>query len=135
MKPFKINRDSWHYKLNKHFMNEDQYWMDRWEARHNNFCSYWRATVFRTIFLLLIVVAVVFTIGALTYVFVTDPVGSSIAIAAILGIVAIPIIGILITGFFKDSLERLEIDKNPSIIVQRYKMYKSKICPSVEYDK
>ena len=53
MKPFVINRNSWHYKLNRKFMNEygwsDYRMEDQWEPRHNDFCSYWRATIFRMI--------------------------------------------------------------------------------------
>ena len=53
MKPFKVNRDSWHYKLNKHFLNDrgdnEYYMQDYWERKHNNFCAYWRVTMFRLV--------------------------------------------------------------------------------------
>jgi hypothetical protein len=33
MKPFKINRDSWHYKLNRSFFNEYEHSMERnWDV-------------------------------------------------------------------------------------------------------
>ena len=68
MKPFKVNRNSWHYKLNQHFFNErgdnEYYMQDIWERKHNNFCAYWRVTMFR------LVTAIAFTAGILSFLFV-----------------------------------------------------------------
>lgn len=135
MKPFRINRNSWHYKLNKHFMNEDSYSMDRWERHRNNFCSYWRATFFRVVAILVITSAVTFILASIAYAIWANPMGSAIAIGMIVAVIA-TIVGVLFIAYtVANKAEQINNDPNPSIVIQRYKMYKSKICPSVQYDK
>jgi cytochrome c biogenesis protein ResB len=132
MKPFSINRNSWHYKLNKHFFNEDAYDMRSWERRRNNFCSYWRATLFRVIFLTALVAAASTAIGMLGYYIYTHTAQAIITIGGILAgvavMVGIPITLIVLAGKIKHS----DAVQN-SIVLQRIRNHKSKICPSVEY--
>lgn len=136
MKPFRINRNSWHYKLNKHFFNEDSMWMERtWEARRNNFCSYWRATMFRIVAVLALAAVVTFIVGAIVHLFMVDPVGTAISFAILIGAFAAFISVLVIAAFISDRTRRKPVNENPSLFVQRYRNYKSKICPSVQYDK
>lgn len=134
MKPFKINRDSWHYKMNKHFLNEDSFCMERsWEPRHNNFCSYWRATVFRLIFVTSLLSIIGFGFSLLAYALYAHTGQTLLTIGGIILLLAI-IIGIpllLVVG--TDRIKQSEAVKN-SIVLQRIINHKSKICPSVEYD-
>jgi len=133
MKPFKINRNSWHYSLNKHFFNEYSYCMERtWEHYHSNFCSYWCATVFRLIFGTALSAVILTAFSMLGYVLYAHTgqallvIGGSIVLCIVL--IGIPIL--LVVGI--DRIQNSETVKN-SIILQRIRNHKSKICPSVEY--
>lgn len=132
MKPFKINRDSWHYKLNKNFFN-DQSMQYHWEPKHNNFCSYWRATMFRLLFgaaLSLIVITMFTMLGIGLYL---EPIGVLVGFALVVGILVIPMGGFFLAEFLKNR-NKAKSDKPDSLFVQKYKMHKSKICPMVEYN-
>lgn len=83
MNTFKINRDSWHYKLNKHFFNEYNMW--QWEAKHNNFCAYWRAPAIRRVFASLAIAFVMVQIAALATIVWRDPIGFVLGFATIVG--------------------------------------------------
>jgi uncharacterized membrane protein YcjF (UPF0283 family) len=144
MKPFRVNRNAWHYKLNKHFLNErgdNQYYMeDNWERRHNNFCSYWRITMLRlTVALAMAVVGgiVLFLIGFFVY---ENPIKALQIIASVIGIiVSLFVVGDIAVGVgeLRDRIKRkteAEESTPDSLFMTRYKSYKSKICPSVEYD-
>jgi hypothetical protein len=137
MKSFKINRNSWHYKFNKNFMNEygltDYSMQNNWEPRHSDFCSYWRATVFRAIWasvLLFFAGLIIFAAGIGTY---NNPVA---ALSIVLG--GILFIGTVILFFF--GIEKLKarnkskVNEPESLLMQKYRAHKSKICPMVEYD-
>ncbi len=142
MKPFKVNRNSWHYRLNQHFFNErgnSEYYMQYdWEQRHNNFCAYWRVTMFR------FVTAIAFTAGILSFLFVIGVVvyqhpwdtfvvvGS--AVGAILAFSTVGLCGMFLSEYFeKRKYQNKEVPD--SLFVAKYKSYKSKVCPMVEYDK
>lgn len=139
LKPFKINRNSWHYKLNSKFFNPrggNKYYMqDNWEPRHNNFCAYWRATMFRVfgVFCMTFVAGVLLvTLGAGVYQYPWDAlmlVGSVVSIIT-LGL-AVLVLGAAIDNFRSKRRQKTTPD---SLFVQRYKAYKSKVCPMVEYD-
>ena len=133
MKPFAINRDSWHYKLNKNFMNENGYWMDRyWEPKHSNFCSYWRATMFRVIgvcFVALFAGFIIFIIGSAFY---FDPIISFTVLGSIVGVFAVLISMVVASKMIKER-KQLADKKPESLIVQKYRAHKSKICPTVDF--
>lgn len=132
MKPFKINRNSWHYKLNKNFFNDSS--MEyRWEPKHNNFCAYWRATIFRLLgagFLSSMVVGVFTILGVIAY---TEPVTFLAVIGSILGLILL-ILGIAFIVHLIEDRKKANADKPDSLFMQKYKAHKSKICPMVEYD-
>ena len=134
MKPFSVNRDSWHYKLNQKLFNtygnNEVYMSHQWEPRHNNFCAYWRATVFR-----LLGAAFLATVAfvALVMLFVAVSVNPWPALYMVLG--AIGVFGFIvvlaaISAYF-DS--RSPSTKPDSLFVQKYKAHKAKVCPSVEF--
>lgn len=134
MKPFKINRNTWHYKLNKNFFNECQYSMERnWEPRHNNFCSYWRATMFRAMFVAMLSVficAVLFVLGDAVYRY---PLDALKVVGVVVAIFALGFGGAFVGIHLYDRKDK-RANKPDSLFVQRYKTYKSKVCPMVEYD-
>jgi len=133
MKPFAINRNSWHYKFNKNFFNNDDYCMERrWEPKHNNFCSYWRATMFRMLFagLLIALVLGLFTIIGLAIYY--DPIGSAIVFGLILAIL-LSAVGVITVAAYLDDRKKANADKPDSLFAQKYKAHKAKICPGVEF--
>ena len=83
MKPFKIKKNSWHYRLNANFMQDN--FMERWEYYHSDFCSYWRATIGRLILAAFMIVVGVLLGCMIGLAFYLDPVTSlSVVGAAIL---------------------------------------------------
>jgi len=133
MKPFVIDRNSWHYKFNKSFFNNDDYCMERrWEPKHNNFCSYWRATAFRMLFAGLIsalVISLLAIMGLATY---NDPIGVATFVGSIAGLFSV-VVAIIAVSVYLDDRKKANADKPDSLFVQKYKAHKAKICPSVEF--
>lgn len=109
--------------------------MDRsWEPRHNNFCSYWRATMFRLIFATALLSVIGFAFSVLAY-YLYAHTGQALltiggAILFVVCLIGIPFL--LVVGV--DRIKESEAVKN-SIVLQRIRNHKSKICPSVEYEK
>lgn len=134
MKPFKINRNSWHYKLNQNFFNDYQYSMEyNWEPHHYNFCAYWRATMLRVFFATSLTVGlggVVTMLGVGVY---NDPLGAVIIIGSVLGFIA-TVVGIAASVTFFSDRKKAKADLPDSLFMQKYKAHKSKICPGVEYE-
>lgn len=124
-----INRNSWHYKLNSHVFN-DSWAMKRWERTHNTFCSYWRATVFRLIFTASLAAFLLAMFAALAVAVYADPVGAGIAALSIVAILAT-----VIGGAIGTEMLSKKINEEPKTLVGKQIMvYKSKICPKVDYN-
>jgi hypothetical protein len=115
MKPFKINRNSWHYKLNKNFANETNMRYD-WEPKHNNFCSYWRATMFRVFFATILAVGIGFILTALGVGAYNNPLAAVGVIGSILGFIA-AIVGIAVLVNFLSNRKKANVDKPQSLFV------------------
>ena len=127
MKPFKINRNPWHYKLNRNFM-QDPNMQYHWEPAHSDFCSYWRATVLRLIvaaFCLLVMFTVLTLIGAAVYM---DPIGALVGFSAAVGVIGTAI------GIAAYIVNREKKEPSQSLIAQKYRAHKEKICPMVEFE-
>ena len=127
MKPFKINRNSWHYKLNEKFM-QDTNMQYHWEPAHGDFCSYWRSTVLRLIvlgFCLLVMFTLLTLIGVAVYI---DPISSLAMVGTIVGVIA------SVVGIFVYSEHRKKKEPSQSLIAQKYRAHKEKICPMVEFE-
>lgn len=142
MKPFKVNRDSWHYKLNKHFLNDggdnEYYMQDYWERKHNNFCAYWRVTMLRLVVAMFgsaIILMLLFGLGQSIY---QHPWDTFVVVGSVVGVVlafgTIIVCGMFLSEYFeKRKYQNKEVPD--SLFVAKYKSYKSKVCPMVEYDK
>jgi hypothetical protein len=139
MKPFRINRKSWHYQLNRYFFNHYTDWMSQWEASHNNFCSYWRATLFRSIFATLLAAICIIILTALGISIYQHPI--EFATAVILAVATLTFIfgGATLIRYsierFKNRSAAETTEKPEGLFAQRYRAYKDKVCPAVEYDK
>jgi hypothetical protein len=130
MKPFNINRNSWHYKLNKNFANDC--FMDNWEPRHNNFCSYWRATMFRVLFVAAIIAGATLLLTGLGIAIYANPV----AVMTALGLVIAGITAVFLFAYWlatEDEPKYSNKEPSQSLFAQKYRANKEKICPMVEY--
>ena len=135
MKPFHVNRNSWHYKLNKmtNPQGDNRYYMeDSWEPRHSNFCAYWRATMFKLIWLAMIFFGAGFILFMLGSVFYLHPVESLKVTGIIFGIIMFFVA--LFFAFMGVSNVTEKVSKSDSLFVQKYRAQKSKICPKVEFE-
>lgn len=132
MKTFKINRNSWHYWINKNVFNEDERWMQQWEDNHSNFCSYWRATVFRLAWVAIVAAFVLTLLGILAVVSYLHPIQVLSVVLVSCAIIA-SLVGVVITHeYFK---ERKPANQEPKTLIgKQYATYKSKICPTVEFN-
>ena len=134
MKPFKVNRDSWHYKLNKYFFNaygDNEFYMkNRWEPKHNNFCAYWRVTFFRLVWATILVTGILGILSTLFIAAMANPAGAALGFGLVIAIFGFFFGGPYLGDVIKN---RKPSDKPDSIFVAKYKSYKSKVCPSVEF--
>lgn len=135
MKPFKINRNTWHYKLNQKFWNDDG-WNQQsmecyWEPKHSDFCSYWRATMFRIVALVICLAVAGFLLSGLGMLVYQNPIEVLQAVGFIVGAIAAAVGLIWASEKLK---EHRQSDAPEGLISQRYRAYKSKICPMVEYE-
>ena len=129
MSSFKINRNSWHYRLNRNLCTMN---IDCWEAEHSSVCSYFWATTVNALKILLVLVAIAIIAAMLIMVIVTSPVVAGILI----GVIAIAIfLPVIVTVIYDYVFERIRIshEKKPSLIVQRIADYKNHVCSRVEF--
>jgi hypothetical protein len=110
--------------------------MEHWEDNHNNFCSYWRATMFRFVFALAaatFIFAVSVMIGAAIY---QNPWDALMVVLGVIGLFSV-LGGIFAFSVYLDDRKRKRKNEDipDSLFVAKYKSYKSKVCPMVEYDK
>lgn len=135
MKPFVINKDSWHFRLNMNFVNEHPEW--RWLQDHPDFCSYWRATIFRVIFAMLLAFVGFSFLFTLVYGAYTEPLKALIIAGILIAIIAGIALFSLIYHYMQmrkyKAGDKNEEDKPESLLMQKYRAHKAKICPMVEY--
>jgi len=132
MQKFKINRSSWHYKLNKNFLNDswNQYY---WERTHSDFCSYWRATILRTVFGAFLLAFGLFLLATLIAVTIAEPVAVGLTLLGTVAVIGF-IIALAALSAYMDARKK-QSSEPTTLIGQRYAAYKNKYCPLVEFDK
>jgi membrane protein YdbS with pleckstrin-like domain len=135
MKPFRINRNSWHYKMNRRFSpyyDNPNYMEYNWEPRHSNFCAYWRITAFKLIWLGFMT----FGIVGLFYGLATAIYAHPIVALKVTGAIISVIIGFIVLVFLFAGISKTneKVAKSNSLFVQKYRAQKSKICPTVEFE-
>lgn len=150
VKTFIVNKDSWHYRLNVKMLRESEVflWDDHVEVyiqTMDNFCKYWRLTAVNLIkvaFMFAIVLAVVAVVLAVVIgvvvAAVTHPFETGVFTGLVLTVLAI-IFGLYLLS---DSSEKrkqeavkaaLRNKSNDGLVKTKYKSWKHKICPSVEF--
>jgi succinate-acetate transporter protein len=108
--------------------------MEHWEDKHNNFCSYWRVTMFRLVFAsaaAVFILLMLFVIGDVIY---QNPLKALIIVGSVVGIFS-AVFGIFLFSMYLDERKSKRNYEPDSLFVAKYKSYKSKVCPMVEYDK
>lgn len=137
MKPFAINRASWHYKLNRHFFNNYVNWMEQWERKHADFCSYWRATMFRVMWVMLITIVVSTLLGIIGYNLIFNTwatlAGFFSVVALLLVAFTIAAIPFVVVYLAKKTSGKLA-DQPPGLFRAKYRAWKAKVCPGVDYN-
>lgn len=135
MKPFKINRNSWHYKLNK-YMNEDALtdnMMRRdWEPKVSNFCAYWRATVMRLVLFGLLASLGTVMLIALTFAVITAP-GMVFFLFTLFAFVVLASYGVITLAERRKQV-KMRQEKPQGLFAMKYRAIKDKICPNIEFD-
>jgi small-conductance mechanosensitive channel len=133
--PFIVNRKSWHYILNMS-MKDSFMCSDNWEQNHRDFCSYWRKTVFNIIVATMITVAAFAFLGAIAYLAFLAP---SVIMTAFFTTVFLFVVVLCLAwsivkarSFYKNKLT--ERRTCVSLLMQKYRTRKDKICPMVDYD-
>lgn len=127
MKPFKINTNSWHYKLNANFLQDTP--MAYWRQNHSDFCSYWRQTIVRVFVAACMCLFALFVLGSLAMAFYLNPVESLLVVGTTLLMLAFAIFSVWLT-----TRNRGKPSEPDSLFMQKYKAHKAKICPMVEYE-
>jgi len=136
MKKFKINRDSWHYKINtcqfNMFESEDykKALTKDWEATHADFCSYWRATITK------LIVAKGLTMFALLllYILATNIVASLVLAVIIAFAVGIAWAIARADEYTTNKITKVKTNTQPSLLKQKYLAWKHNYCPLVEFE-
>jgi hypothetical protein len=135
MKPFRINRNSWHYKLNRRMAlhGDSQYYMeDEWEPKYSNFCSYWRTTTFKLVWLSIVTFGIIGLFYTLAMAIYTNPILALKITGALIAVnVSIIAFVFLFAGISKMNET---VAKSNSLFVQKYRAQKSKICTDVEFE-
>jgi hypothetical protein len=133
MKPFIINRNSWHYKL----ASKGKYWDVLGEP--TDFCSYWRIVMFGLLEYLVLVAFLSLIVLFMAVSFYVNPVSTTIGLVAIFSI----IFGVFgfhkLVIFLKENKQKHDYDvafnrKQEGLLRMKYRSWKEKICPKVEYN-
>ena len=103
-----------------------------------DFCSYWRMTFFSALWLTIFLLGVGLLATAITIQVITAPLVSAIVVGSGLAIVGFIIAMLYLSEYLKDSAERKREYKETNnipdgIITTKYKSWKQKYCPRVEY--
>jgi len=136
MKPYVINKNSWHYKM----ISKGQHWEGYLSHRApKDFCSYWRIVMgklFAYAIAISLVTAILVFFGYNIYL---DPIP---VIGGILTAIMIIFIALFIAVFFDKVEERrrkhdydVKFEEKPeSLLKMKYRAWKEKTCPMVEYE-
>lgn len=162
MDRFKINKSSWHYKLNRAMYMGGKAWFDRYGIHEiNNFCAYWRSTMFNvfSVFVMILVtlgfavilfgslfvfatmtwyqiflfVVAVFLVFAATCLFALCMWGLGAGIKWAASKIPSKQADNLSVPAPKPEPKPITVKKTESLFVQKYKAWKGKYCPKVEF--
>jgi hypothetical protein len=133
MKPYIINRNSWHYKL----ASAGKYWDVLGEP--TDFCSYWRIVMFGLFQYFILGLFILLLVSFIAASFYVNPVPTTIGVVTIFSI----IFGVFgfhkLFVFLKENKRQHDYDvsfnrKQEGLLSMKYRSWKEKICPKVEYN-
>jgi hypothetical protein len=134
MKPYVINRNSWHYKM----VSKGQRW-DVLEYRvPKDFCSYWRMVVGKLLGYAFITSGFVFFLTWIGMALYINPIPTLIALGIIIGVIC-GSFGIAMWLEKRKEHKRQHDydvkfnDKQESLLKMKYRAWKENVCPMVEY--
>lgn len=132
MNTFVVNKTSWHYRFLictgvMHYELE----------RRDNFCAYWRLVVWKLFVATVGALAGILLIGLLVYaLYITPWVVGTMALQVLLFLMGI-ILPIALWTYLEDKLKSFnksaKSGENTSLLATKYKSFKDKVCPSIEY--
>jgi hypothetical protein len=134
MQTFKVTRTSWHYKmLEKHDPNP-------WPQ---DFCSYWRRVVFVGGFISLLAAlglaiagGLLFLVGYWLYLAVVAPIEAAKVAGILLAILSFASLPWVVSKLLKRFAKSRSVNAKPvqpSIFMAKYRSWKHKYCPGIEY--
>jgi fatty acid desaturase len=147
MDKFLVKPDSWHYKLVEEHVTDKYPYDLREKAMPKDFCSYWRRVVIESLktgmMVALFVAAIAFLLSCIGYVFyalIFDFSGAGSAILIVIALFASILFFVELPDIIRyrriNKLKQTDSEKTTTnIFVQRYKSWKGKFCPSIEYER
>jgi len=131
MQVFKVSRSSWHYKVYDQF---------DWSLP-KDFCTYWRRVILGSLFLVGIigfVCVLLFMLANLLYMLALALIANPVPILKLIGVVVAAFAGLAFTWWAAYKVNKkvfygTDSDKQPSIVVAKYRSWKHKYCPAIEY--
>lgn len=140
MSNFIVNKKSFHYRLNS-FLKRTLLGQNLWNFESKlptDFCSYWRMVVINSIISLITISLISLILIALIMKIVEEPIGFIIGFGGVVGVVALIIGWVYMFHWIKDTIrasnDRKRRENIPDgIIKTKYKSWKQKYCPSIEY--
>lgn len=151
MKTFSVNKASWHYRLNVRMaktndrLSRDEH-AEKFVQSKDNFCSYWRMTLWS---MFKVAVAAAFVVGLISFLFVVaynigyafwfHTTQAFIGTAVIVGVVAL-ISGMLFGLNWMDTRKKRKLDAilyngetETSLAKAKYSSWKGGVCVPVEF--
>jgi len=135
MKPYVINKNSWHYKM----ISKGQHWDGYLSHRApKDFCSYWRKVISKVLGIMFVVAMATTFVVFFGYNIYLDPIPVIGGIFSAIVLLA----GTLFTAIGIDKLKekkrkrdyKVEFEgKQEGLIAMKYRSWKEKTCPMVEF--
>jgi hypothetical protein len=130
MQTFKVNKNSWHYKMLATHAAFDM---------PKDFCTYWRLVAFVSAFLGLLIIlglgavsGLVYILGYFVYIAIVAPIEAAKTMALLLAAAVIFSLTRLFKLFSKPRSTKTT-EKQPSLLMAKYHSWKHKYCPAIEY--
>lgn len=135
MKPYVINKNSWHYKL----VSKDRDWEYFTYRVPKDFCSYWRKVVSKVLEILFVVAVVTLFAVFLGYNIYLNPIpviGGIFSAIVLLGGAIFVAMGI---GKVQEKKRKRDYEvefegEKEGLFAMKYRAWKEKTCPMVEYE-
>lgn len=151
MKPFSVNKNSWHYRLNIRMcktnerLYEDVALAERFVCSKDTICSYWRLTawsVFKVVVIVSFLAAVVVAALSLVYLFlhalVTATAYTLLWTGVTIGSFGL-VVGLIVLGTTLDKRKAEKLNKvlngetESSLAAAKYSSWRNKVCVPLEF--